>query len=107
VKEQTTSEVRYFIGSRTAGARIYARVMRGPWGIEAVNLQLDVNFGEDASAVEKRNARANLAVLSRIAVSLLKQIEVQESIGRKRMAKALDREFLAGILKGANQTGKN
>jgi predicted transposase YbfD/YdcC len=107
VKGETTNEVRYFIGSRKMGARKYAKILRGHWSVENhLHWHLDVCFGEDASSIEKRNAGANFAVLRRIAVSLLKQNLRKESLARKRMEAALDPDFLAEILTGANQQAK-
>lgn len=107
VKGETTTEARYFIGSKKMGARKYARVLRGHWGIENnLHWQLDITFGEDDSTITKRNAGANFAVLRRIAISLLKQNPREDSLGRKRMEAALDPDFLAEILTGANQQDK-
>jgi predicted transposase YbfD/YdcC len=102
VDGEMSTEVRYFIGSKKMGARKYARVLRGHWAIENnLHWQLDVTFGEDDSTIEQRNAGANFAVLRRIAISLLKQNPSKESLGRKRMAAAIDPDFLAAILTGA------
>jgi predicted transposase YbfD/YdcC len=107
IKGETTTEVRYFIGSKKMGARKYARVLRGHWAIENnLHWQLDITFGEDDSTITKRNAGANFAVLRRIAISLLKQNPREDSLGRKRMEAALDPAFLAEILTGANQQDK-
>jgi predicted transposase YbfD/YdcC len=107
VKGETTTEVRYFIGSKKMGARKYARVLRGHWSIENnLHWQLDITFGEDDSTIKKRNAGANFAVLRRIAISLLKQNRREDSLARKRMEAALDPDFLAEILTGANQQDK-
>jgi predicted transposase YbfD/YdcC len=49
---QTGVEVRYFIGSRRASARVYGKALRNHWGIENnLHWQLDVTFGEDANRV--------------------------------------------------------
>jgi predicted transposase YbfD/YdcC len=107
VAGQTTTEVRYFIGSRRLSARSYGKVLRGHWGIENnLHWQLDVNFGEDKSTIYQRNAGENFATLRRIAVSLLKQNPRYESISRKRKAAALDCDFLAEILLGAHKQGE-
>jgi hypothetical protein len=34
VQGKTSVELRYFIGSRRAGAKVYGKVLRGHWGIE-------------------------------------------------------------------------
>jgi predicted transposase YbfD/YdcC len=107
VNGQTSTEVRYFIGSRKMGPRKYGRVLRGHWSIENnLHWQLDVSFGEDESGIENRNAGANFAAMRRIALSLLKQNPSQESIGRKRKEAAMDTDFLAEILTGANKRGE-
>jgi predicted transposase YbfD/YdcC len=104
---QTTTEVRYFIGSRRLSARTYSKVLRGHWGIENnLHWQLDLTFGEDASTIHQRNAGANFAALRRIAVSLLKQNPRYESMRRKRKAAALDCDFLAELLLGAQKQGE-
>lgn len=100
----TTTEVCYFIGSRRMAARRYLAALRNHWGIENhQHWHLDVSFGEDASRVENRHGAANLALLRKLALSLLKQNPRKESIARKRKAAALDPAFLAEIVAGANK----
>lgn len=96
----TSVEVRYFIGSRRAGAKVYGKVLRGHWGIEnGLHWQMDINFGEDASRIQRRRGAENFAVLRRIALSLLKQHPAKMSIACKRLAAAADTDFLEEILK--------
>ncbi len=107
VNGETTTEVRYFIGSRKMGVRRYAQVLRNHWRIENnLHWQLDISFGEDASRIQDRQRAANFAVLRKLALSLLKQNPRKDSIARKRKAAALDREFLAQILAGASKLEK-
>jgi predicted transposase YbfD/YdcC len=107
VDGQTTTEVRYFIGSRRMGARRYAQALRSHWGIEnQLHWQLDVSFREDASRVENRHGAANLAEVRKLALGLLKQHPRKDSLARKRKAAALDPEFLAEVLAGANKVDK-
>lgn len=71
---KTTWEARYFLGSRRAKAKVYGNALRNHWGIEnTLHWQLDVGFGEDKNRVTKRHAAENLALVRRLAVSLLKQ----------------------------------
>jgi predicted transposase YbfD/YdcC len=96
---ETTTEVRYFTGSKRASARYYGRGLRHHWGIENnLHWQLDVTFGEDRSRVQKRNAAENLALLRRLTLSLLKAHPSNDSIAKKRFAAALDTDFLEEIL---------
>jgi predicted transposase YbfD/YdcC len=98
---KTTSEARYFIGSRKASVQCYAMGLRGHWGIENnLHGQLDVTFGEDRNRVTKRHGAENLALLRRLTLSLLKAHPSKESIARKRFAAALDTAFLEEVLRG-------
>ncbi len=101
VKGETTTEVRYFIGSKRAGAKYYGKALRNHWGIEnSLHWQLDVNFAEDANRVTKRHAAENLAALRRLTLSLLQAHPAKLSIAKKRFAAALDPSFLEEVLRG-------
>jgi predicted transposase YbfD/YdcC len=100
VNGDTSEELRYFIGSRKAGARAYGKALRQHWGIEnSLHWQLDVTFDEDQSRVRKRNAAENLALLRRLTLSLLQAHPAKLSIAKKRFAAALDPDFLEEILR--------
>jgi predicted transposase YbfD/YdcC len=102
VQGKTTMEVRYFISSRKLGVRECAKALRGHWRIENnLHWQLDVSLREDASRIQKRHAAANVALMRKMALSLLKQNPAKHSIARKRKAAALDLDFLAEIMAGA------
>ena len=98
---KTSEELRLFIGSRRASAQVYGEALRNHWGIENnLHWQLDVTFGEDANRVSEGNAAQNLAVLRRLALSLLKRHPDKKSIANKRYAAGLDVSFLEEVLKG-------
>lgn len=98
---ETTTEARYFIGDKKAGAKYYASGLRHHGGIENhLHGQLDVNFGEDGNRVQKRNAAENLALLRRLTLSRVKAHPSKDSIARKRFAAALGPSFLEEILRG-------
>jgi len=104
---RVSEEVCYFIGSRRMGARRYGQAVRGHWGIEnSLHWQLDVSFHEDASRIENRDGAANLALIRKLALALLKRHPQKESIARKRKTAALDAAFLAEVLAGAAQVEK-
>lgn len=101
VKGETTAQVRYFIGSKRAKARYYGRTLRHHWGIEnGLHWQMDVTFGEDACRVRRRHGAENLALLRRLAHTLLRQHPAKCSIKCKRLAAALDTAFLEETLRG-------
>jgi predicted transposase YbfD/YdcC len=107
VKGKTTTEVRFFIGSRRMGVRRYAKVLRGHWHIENnLHWQLDVSLSEDKNRVQERHGATNAALIRKLALSLLKQNPTKDSIARKRKAAALDLEFLAEIMAGAAKLDK-
>ena len=66
-------EVRYYLTSSAAPETHIAAAVRAHWGIEnQLHWVLDTGFGEDLSRVRDRNAAANLAVLRRIALNLVR-----------------------------------
>jgi predicted transposase YbfD/YdcC len=100
-KGKTSEELRFFIGSRHAGAAEYARGLRGHWKIENnLHWQLDVTFREDDNRVRDRTGAQNLALLRRWALGLLKRHPDKASIAVKRYNAALDTDYLEEILKG-------
>jgi len=102
-----TSEVRFFIGSRKAKAKVYGNAFRSHWGIEnKLHWQLDVSFAEDRNRVTKRHGAENLALVRRLAVSLLKQHPDKRSIACKRLLAALDPAFLEDVLRVDGNLGK-
>jgi len=107
VNGQTTTEARYFIGSRKMKARQYAAVLRNHWGIENnLHWQLDISFREDKSRIQDRHTAENFALLRKLALCLLKQHPRKDSVARKRKAAALDPDFLAEALAGAVRVEK-
>ena len=103
---KVSEEVRYFIGSRDASAKTYAKALRGHWGIENnLHWQLDVSFAEDQNRVAKRNGAANLSLVRRLALALLKRHPSKRSIACKRMNAAFDVAFLEEVLQGNSNLG--
>ncbi len=98
---QTTVEQRFYITSLEADARAFARAVRNHWGIEnGLHWTLDVTFREDQSRLRKGHGPENFAVLRHIALNLLRQEPSQKSLPRKRLACALDPEYLLKVLLG-------
>ena len=107
IQGKTTSEVRYFISSKKAGAKCFGTLLRNHWKIEnCLHWQLDVNFREDHNRVRRRNAAENLALLRRLSLSLLHAHPIKLSIAKKRFAAALDTTFLEEILHAEGIMGK-
>jgi hypothetical protein len=63
---------------------------------------LDVTFGEDLRRQQDRQGAANLAAVRRLAVSMLRQeTTIKRGIKTKRLACAIDPEYLLHVLKTA------
>src|SRR5262249_35068170 len=94
--QETTYETRYFISSLPAKVKAFAHAVRSHWGIEnGLHWTLDVAFREDESRVRKDNAPENLALLRRLAVSVLKQDKTMKvGIAAKRKCAGWDEEYL-------------
>ena len=95
-----SEEVAFYIGSIAAKVKHFARVVRGHWGIETtLHWSLDVTFAEDQSRVRKDRGPENLAMLRRLAVSLLQQdTSCKASLRGKRLIAGWDDEVLLKIL---------
>jgi predicted transposase YbfD/YdcC len=97
--EKVTREVRYFLCSIRVSVKRFARAVRGHWAIEnTLHWCLDVTFREDESRLRHRLAANNLAWLKRFALSLLKQIDDQESIAMRRRMAGWNPEYLSQVL---------
>ncbi|MDG3005966.1 ISAs1 family transposase [Paludisphaera mucosa] len=100
---RSSDAVRYYILSRRPDARAFADAVRGHWTIEnSLHWQLDVTFGEDACRVRTGLADANLSVVRRAALGLLKN-EKSEKIGvkNKRLAAACNTRYMEKVLAGS------
>ena len=83
IREKTSTETIYYITSLKADAEKIANVARSHWGIEnSLHWVLDVTMNEDMNRIQKDNAPENLAVLRRIAVSMINQVKGKKSVRR-------------------------
>jgi predicted transposase YbfD/YdcC len=98
--EEPTTDVRYYIGSKPGKAKEYAGYIRGHWGIEnSLHWVLDMVFDEDRSRIRKDHGQENLALLRRLAVSVLKNAKsCPGSIRTKQLQAILDDEVLHDML---------
>lgn len=97
---QVSDEVRYFISSLPAKAKRLAQAVRQHWGIEnGLHWVLDVAFNEDRMRQRDRHGIENLALLNRLAVSLLRRDKtVKAGIKCKRKAAGWDDNYLLHLL---------
>jgi predicted transposase YbfD/YdcC len=97
---KSSEEVRYFLSSLPAKVKRLARAVRQHWGIEnGLHWVLDVAFNEDRMRQRDRNGIENLALLNRLAVSLLRQDKtIKAGIKCKRKAAGWDDDYLLHLL---------
>ena len=95
-------EVRYYILSKRVAARRFAEAVRGHWGIENhLHWQLDVTFREDDLHLYTGHAPANLSIVMRTALGLLKNETTQSgSIETKRLTAGWNETYLEKVLTG-------
>lgn len=103
-KGVNTSTAHYYLTSHKGTAAEMAALIRGHWGIEnGLNWVLDVAFREDASRTRDEHAGANLGMMRRVAVSLLKHAGKHGSIQLRRLRAGWDDEYLLQVLQGVPQ----
>jgi predicted transposase YbfD/YdcC len=102
VGDQTTQEVRYYLSSLDGAgvARALNAAVRAHWGIEnGLHWVLDVAFREDESRVRTGHAAHNLALLRRIALTLLQHESTARcGIKAKRLKAGWDHRYLLKVL---------
>jgi len=100
VKGKESGELQLYISSYGGRARQLGGLVRGHWGIEnSLHWVLDVVFREDDNRTQG-NGGANLGMLRRVAVSLLKRAPGKGSIHTKRLRAGWDNDFLLEVLGG-------
>jgi predicted transposase YbfD/YdcC len=105
VKGKITKEERYYISSLT-NVDAFSKAVREHWSIENTeHWILDVQFREDEHVARKDHRAANLALVRRVALNLLRRDEQNKrSIRRKKRFAALDDQWRDHFLFGASTT---
>ena len=100
-KNETRVERRYFISSLSADdAQRVLGTVRKHWSVENdLHWSLDVAFREDEGRVRERNAQQNMAMMRRLALSLLKQdTKTKASIAGRRKKAGWNHDYLMALL---------
>jgi predicted transposase YbfD/YdcC len=97
---KTSDEVRYFISSLSPRVKRLASAVRQHWGIEnGLHWVLDVAFNEDRMRQRHRTGIENLALLNRLAVSLLRQDKsIKAGVKCKRKTAGWNDDYLLHLL---------
>jgi predicted transposase YbfD/YdcC len=101
INGKISTERRYYLSSLPLNIELFARAVRGHWGIEnKLHWILDVHFGEDQSRARSGYAAENLATLRRFAVNLLKSEKTKKrGIRGKQNNASWDHAYLLKLLR--------
>ena len=101
VGDTSTWAGQYYITSHPGTAEELGTRARSHWGIEnSLHWVLDVVFREDDSRVRAGHAGENLAMIRRVAVSLLRRAPGKDSTPTKRLKAGWDDDYLLQVLQG-------
>ena len=96
-----TTSTHYSISSYRGTAAEMGNLVRGHWGIENdLHWLLDVVFREDGSRKREGNAGANLAMVRKVALSLLRRASGKGSTVSKRLKAGREDNDLIEVLQG-------
>jgi predicted transposase YbfD/YdcC len=98
--EPNASTGQYYLSSLRVDAAELAGYIRGHWGIESMHWVLDVAFREDESRTAAGHAGANLGMVRRVAVSLLKRAGNKGSVHTRRLRAGWDDQYMAQVIQG-------
>lgn len=100
ISGQRTVERRYYLTSLPMGVEMFARAVRGHWGVEnKLHWVLDVCFREDQSRARTGYAAENLATLRRLALNLLRREKTKKrGIKGKQLNAGWDHAYLLRLL---------
>ena len=98
--QEPSMETRVFISSLPPKVKAFARAVRNHWGIEtSLHWVLDVSFREDDSRLHKGNGQQNMALIRRLAVSLLhKEATCKAGVSCKRKRAGWNDDYLLKVL---------
>jgi predicted transposase YbfD/YdcC len=96
IGDKVSREVRYYLSSLEVDAERMQEIIRGHWAIEnSCHWILDVVFREDDSRVRVGNAAQNLALVRKLALSMLsREKSCKRGVKVKRFKAALDLQYL-------------
>jgi predicted transposase YbfD/YdcC len=97
---QKTAERRYYLSSLPLDVSLFARAVRGHWGVEnKLHWVLDVCFREDQSRARAGYAAENLATLRRLALNLLNREKTKKrGVKGKQLNASWNHAYLLQLL---------
>ena len=99
VRGKVSDEVRYYISSRKASAKVFQRGVRTHWSIEnSCHWVLDVTFREDDHRLREGHAPENMSLVRKMALAMLKKADAKMGIKNKRLRAGWEQAFLEHVL---------
>jgi predicted transposase YbfD/YdcC len=100
ISGQKTVERRYYLSSLPLDVPLFARAVRGHWGVEnKLHWVLDVCFREDQSRARAGHAAENLATLRRLALNLLNREKTKKrGVKGKQLNASWNHAYLLQLL---------
>jgi predicted transposase YbfD/YdcC len=97
---EKTTERRYYLSSLPLDVQLFARAVRGHWGVEnKAHWIMDVCFREDQSRARTGYAAENLATLRRLALNLLKREKTKKrGVKGKQLNASWNHAYLLQLL---------
>jgi predicted transposase YbfD/YdcC len=95
-----TREVMFYLSSLPCDAAVIGRAIRTHWGIEnQLHWVLDVTWGEDKSRIRRGHGGENMALLRRLAISILNQeTSKKRSLKQKTKRAAMSPDYMLSVL---------
>lgn len=101
VNGKRTATTVYYVCSKRLAAKTLAQPIRRHWAIEnELHWVLDMTFREDTLKTRNRNAGANLGLIRRTALTLLKRAPGKQSLKTKRKKAGWSPEYRLQLLQG-------
>ena len=100
ITKQISVEKRYYLSDHKPDADQLQKLIRQHWGIEnSCHWVLDVVWDEDGSRIRKGHAAENVALLRKLALSLLRADRtLKDTIQGKRLRAAFDENILEQLM---------
>ena len=97
---KTTREVMVYLTSLSCDAALIGRAIRTHWGIEnQLHWVLDVTWGEDTSRIRRGHGGENMALLRRLAISVLNQeTSKKRSLKQKAKRASMSPDYMLTVL---------
>jgi predicted transposase YbfD/YdcC len=103
LRNKVTREVMFYLSSLPWDAALIGRAIRTHWGIEnQLHWVLDVTWGEDKSRIRRGHGGENMALLRRLAISVLNQeTSKKRSLKQKAKRAAMSPDYMLSVLAAA------